>query len=117
MPRQPKEPKTSSNSVNLSGSLPKDNKNGLGAIVDELCAQPGLRRIAVVELYAQYVKSSTDDGTDQAIVRFDWIEPMTSEQDAKLCADLMVQAQTSRLGMLDLGDPADLDAERETRRG
>src|SRR5258708_17162718 len=98
------------NTVNVSGTMPADQKNGLLGIVDELCQHPGLRRVAVVELYAQYVRNKTDDGTQQAVVYFEWVEPMVEDADAKLAGELMVKAQTSRLNILFPDEPRESQA-------
>lgn len=100
MPREPAAPKEPKNTLNLAGSLPPAQHNGLMAMLDEMIADKGARHVAVVEFHALYDKRNNDDETHQVIVRWDRIEPVTGE-DAETVTKLLDAARTTRLGLLD----------------
>jgi hypothetical protein len=84
--------------VNLAGTLPVDQHNGLKPLLDELVDDPGTRRYAVCEFYAMSDKVSTDDGTHQVVVRWTRIEPVTGDT-AKQVVALLDEAQSARTGV------------------
>lgn len=91
--------KEAEDKVNLAGTLPVDQHNGLKAILDELVDDPGTRRYAVCEFYAMSDKVSTDDGTHQVVVRWTRIEPCVTVEDAKTVLTMLDDAQEKRTGV------------------
>lgn len=98
------------NTVNLAGTMPGQDRNGLKGILDAMIADPGERRYAVCEFYALYDKRNTDDGTHQMIVRWTWIEPVAGD-DSMLVQKLLAAARTERMGELNFNGPLEGDAQ------
>lgn len=103
MPRDSAEPK---NTINLAGTMPPDQHNGLKAILEDMIANPGVQRYAVCQFDALYDKKITDTGTHQIVVRWRRIEPVDGD-DAKAVMTLLDESQSARLGQFPMTGPLD----------
>lgn len=84
--------------VNLAGTLPVDQHNGLKPLIGDLIANPDRTRYAVCAFNVLYDKTNIDDGTHQVIIRWTRIEPVDGDT-AKNVVALLDEAQEQRTGV------------------
>lgn len=96
--------------INFGGGRPADPANGLLSIIDDLNANPGQRRRAVIEYDAGTVARVTDTGQQVPTIRIWQIEPVApgSEVDAGL-QRIMTECMSARGQQLDLDQSEQVD--------
>lgn len=95
--------------MNISGSLPGGDGNGLEAIYDELRDQPKTKHVAVCIVDGKSSKFDADTGEWTVTARIRRIEVIRDEEDRGICEKLMRRALDKRTGREAL--PYDLEEE------
>jgi hypothetical protein len=95
--------------MNISGSLPGGDGNGLEAIYDQLKDDPKRKHVAVVIVDGKSSKFDADTGEWQVTARVRRIEVIRDKDDQAVCETLMRRALDKRTGREAL--PYDLETE------
>lgn len=95
--------------MNISGSLPGGDGNGLEAIYDKLRDEPKVKHVAVCIIDGKSSKFDADTGEWTVTARIRRIEVIRRADDKAACETLMRRALDERTGREAL--PYDLEAE------
>lgn len=82
----------------VAGKLPTDGGNGLEAIALELAKDPLRKRVAIVLYDAPSKTEDAEKGTTTVKVRIRRFEPVRDKADRDILHEVMVRADTARLG-------------------
>lgn len=96
--------------MNLSGKLPEGDANGLGAIENQLIAEPGTKCVVLAVVDAAKTTTNLDTGETVATARIRRIEPLL-EDDLPHARRLLQRAFEKRTGQVTL--PFELEQELE----
>lgn len=96
-------------SAKIGGTLPGGDGNGLEAIVADLCETPKKLHVAVVILDGKKVTKDADSGETIPTARIRRIEVIQTDDDRRVCEQLMRRALDTRMGRETL--PYDLEQE------
>lgn len=96
-------------SASMSGKLPGGDGNGLEAILSEMVTVPKQLHVAIAIIDTQKITQNADTGETVPTARIRRIEVVTTDDDRKVCEQLMRRALDLRTGREAL--PYDLESE------